>query len=155
MKELFDETGACAIGDHSAFSFLCGENMAVLSEYFELKSVKTGETLWEEGQTSDYVAIIRSGMIEVKKETEFEGKHVAVGIYKKGSVVGVLGILDGSPRAVTAVSLEDSSLLVITKDNFEKLIEAHPDLGIKLLKGMLLSISMRLRKSFERLSRFF
>lgn len=155
MNDLFDELGACMLGEHSVFSFLCGENIRELSEFFQFKSVKSGETLWEEGDPSDYVAIISSGRIEVKKETEFEGKHVAVGIYMKGAVVGALGILDGSPRAATAVALEDVSLVVITRENFEKLIKINPDLGIKFLKGMLLSVSMRLRKSFDRLAKFF
>ncbi len=155
MKELFDEFGACLIGENSAFSFLCGENMSELSGFFQHKTVKAGEVLWEEGAPSDYVAIISSGKIEIKKKTEFEGKHVVVGIYSQGAVVGTLGILNGAPRAATAVALEDVTLLILTPENFEKLMQKNPDLGIRLLKGMLLSVSVRLKKSFERLSKFF
>lgn len=155
MKQLFNESGACVLGDQSAFSFLCSENVEELSGFFQDMSVKKGETLWAEGEPSDYTAFIISGRVEAKKKTDFEGKHVAVGIYHKGSVIGALGILDGRPRAVTAVALEDVSLKVITRENFEKLIAANPPLGIRLLKGLLLSVSIRLRKSFDRLAKIF
>jgi CRP-like cAMP-binding protein len=129
--------------------------MEELAEFFQPKTVKSGETLWEEGDACDYLAIINSGRVEVKKNTEFKGKHVIVGIYSQGTVVGALCILDGSPRAVTAVALEDVSLMIITQEDFDRLIEQKPEIGIKLLKGILLSVSIRLRKSFERLARFF
>jgi CRP-like cAMP-binding protein len=64
-------------------------------------------------------------------------------------------VIDDSLRAVTAIALEDTSLVVISRDNFEKLIDTHPEIGMKFMKGMLLSLSMRLRNSFERLANFF
>lgn len=145
----------CKINEHSVFSFLCEENLGELTEFIQYKTVKSGEVLWEEGDPCDYVAIISSGRVEIKKKTEFKGKYVVVGIYNRGAVVGALCILNSSPRAVTAVALDDVSLLIITPENFEKLIAERPELGIKLLKGMLLSVSTRLRKSYERLAKFF
>jgi len=155
MKELFDEYGACMIEENSVFRFLCGEKVDELEKYFQPRTTQAGETLWLEGDPSGYVGIITSGRIEVKKQTEFKGKNVVVASYGRGSVVGALGILDGRPRATTATAPEEGSLLVISREDFEKLLESNPAIGIKLLKGMLLSVSMRLRKSFERLITFF
>jgi CRP-like cAMP-binding protein len=155
MSTLHDDLGTCMIGEHSAFRFLCGENMDHISGFFQRSSVKKGVVLWKEGDPSEYVAVICSGEVEILKQTEFEGKHAVVGVYKTGAVIGALGILDGHNRAVTARAREDMTLITITKDNFETIIEKHPELATKLLKGMLLSVSMRLRKSFERMSTFF
>ena len=145
----------CMLNEHSVFSFLCEENLAELTGYFQYKTVKSGEILWKEGDPCEYVAIISSGRVEIKKKTEFEGKHVVVGIYNRGAVVGALCFLNDSPRAATAVALDEVSLMLITPENFEKLITAKPELGVRILKGMLLSVSIRLRKSFERLAKFF
>ena len=89
--------------------------------------------------------------MEIKKETEFKGKNVIVGIYSNGA----LCILDDSLRKVTAVALEDVSLAIITQENLDKLIDTNPIVGAKLLKGMLLSVSDRLRKSSDRIVTFF
>jgi hypothetical protein len=44
---------------------------------------------------------------------------------------------------------------MLTRSSYERLIEAHPVLGVKLLEGMLLTVATRLRKSFERLAAIF
>jgi CRP-like cAMP-binding protein len=139
----------------NAFCYLGSDDAKILSGYFECRNVKAGETLWKEGDICDYVAFITSGRLEVKKETEFEGKSVIVGIYGKGAFVGELCILDGTPRALTAVAQEDLSLVVITQESFNELVNKHPEMGVQLLKGMLLSVSKRLRKSFGRLAAIF
>jgi CRP-like cAMP-binding protein len=155
MKHIHEDLCACMQGEHSIFSFLDENHLRELSDLFECRDLSAGEVLWREGDTCDYMAFVVSGRVEVKKNTEFEGKEVIVGVYGKGGIVGALCILDGSPRAVTAVALDDVRLAIISQQNFNKLIEMHPESGIKLMRGMLLSVSIRLRKSFERLATFF
>ena len=155
MKNILNELCGCMKDELSAFCYLGSDDSKILSNYFECRNVKAGTTLWKEGDSCDYVAFITSGRLEVKKDTEFEGKPVIVGIYGKGAFVGELCILDGSPRALTAVAQEDVSLVVITQKSFNELVNKYPELGVQLLKGMLLSVSKRLRKSFGRLAAIF
>jgi CRP-like cAMP-binding protein len=139
----------------TSFRFLSDQDVPILAPFFDCRQVQGGETLWHEGDPCDFVAFIVEGKIDLKKETEFAGKQVIVGVYGKGNVVGEMCLLDRTPRAVTAVALEDCSLLLLTRENFDRILQAHPLLGIRLLKGMLLAVSIRLRKSFERLASIF
>jgi len=145
----------CMKAEHNVFSFLAEENAEELCEFFGCATASAGEILWTQGSPCDYIAIIVSGRVEVKKETEFKDRHVVVGVIGSGSIVGALCILDGKPRAVTAEALEDISFLTLTRENFEKLISTNPDAGVKLLKGILFSVSIRLRRCFDRLTGFF
>ncbi len=151
MLDIFRGLGTSAEGEKSVFNFLSDDDLKNLSAFFESKNVPEGEALWKEEDPFDYIAFIISGRVEIKKETEFGDMNVIMGIYSKGA----LCILDDSLRKVTAVSLEDVSLAIITQKNLDKLIAANPALGAKLLKGMLLTVSDRLRKSFDRLTVFF
>ena len=45
---------------------------------------------------------------------------------------GDLEVLHSSPRESTAVTLEESLLLVLSRFDFIKLIEEFPEMGIKL-----------------------
>ena len=155
MNNIYGELCSCKSIADSIFSFVGPEKLEGLCSYFQCKSVSEGELLWEEGDPCDFAAFIVSGRVEVMKQTEFKGKHVIVGVYGRGAVVGALCILDGGKRAVTAKALEDTSVTTISRDNFEKLLNEEPELGAQLMKGMLLSFSTRLRKSFERLATFF
>lgn len=137
------------------FRYLNKEETAVVTEYLQCRFLSAGEVLWNEGDPSDMAAFVVDGRVEIKKQTEFVGKHVIVGIYGQGSIVGELCLLSGDPRAVTATALVDTSLLMLSRAQFDLLLETHPDLGAKLLKGMFLALSTRLRKSFERLASVF
>jgi CRP-like cAMP-binding protein len=137
--------------EDGVFSFLCEDDCRKLSRFFEQKTVAAGEKLWAENDPSDYSAIIVSGRVELKKNTAFKGNRIVVGTYTRGAIVGELCILDNNPRAVTAEASEDVSLLQISKTNFDKLIEEYPEQGTQLLKGMLFSVSKRLKGCYDRL----
>ena len=151
MFDIFKGLGTPAEGEKSVFNFLSDEDLKNLSAFFESKNIPAGETLWNEEDPFDYIAFIVSGKVEIKKEMEFGDMNVIMGIYSKGA----LCILDDSLRKVTAVALEDTSLAIITQENLDKLIDTNPGLGAKLLKSMLLTVSDRLRKSFDRIVAFF
>jgi CRP-like cAMP-binding protein len=155
MTLVANNMSSCIKSEFSAFKFLTDEDIKKISPFFDCMTAEAGTILWNERDPCDYVAFIVSGRVEVKKETEFAGKHVVVGVYSKGANVGALCILDGSLRAVTAVAMDDVALLTITRENFNELVELYPDMGGRLMKGMLLSMSKRLRSSFDRLSKFF
>jgi len=137
------------------FSFLEEADLDQIAGYFECRQVAAGEILWREGERCAFLAFVVHGRIEVKKQTEFAGKEVVVGVYGPGAVTGELCFFDGSPRAETAQALERADLILLTRPCYERLIAEHPRLGHKLLEGMLLTVSVRLRKSFERLAAIF
>jgi len=137
------------------FHFLAEDDLVDVAAYFNCRQLKTGEVLWREGDAGDEEAFIVGGRVEVKKETEFAGKQVVIGVYSVGTIVGELSILDGRPRAVTAVALQDTDLLLLSRESFDRLLAEHPERGVKLLKGMLLAVSTRLRKAFDRLASIF
>ena len=151
MMDILGDLGTSTEGEKSVFNFLSDEDLKNLSAFFESKHVPEGEALWKAEDPFDYIAFIVSGRVEIKKEAEFGEMNVIMGIYSKGA----LCILDDSLKKVTAVALEDVSLAIITQENLDKLIDTNPALGAKLLKGMLLTVSDRLRKSFDRLTVFF
>jgi CRP-like cAMP-binding protein len=155
MKHTSPEACARLKREFRYFSFLTEEDLEKLAPYFECRQVDAGKTIWKEGDECNYQAFIAEGSVQVKKETSFKGKEVVVGIYNSGTIVGELCMLNGSSRAVTASALKDTSLLILTRENFNKFTDDYPELGVKLLKGMLLAVSIRLRKSFDRLASVF
>jgi CRP/FNR family cyclic AMP-dependent transcriptional regulator len=151
MNDVLKALYTCMKEEKSVFNFMSDEDLSNLSVFFEIKNIPAGEDLWKKEDPYDYIAFIVSGRVDIKKETEFEGKELVVGKYSKGA----LCILDESLRRVTAEAFEDVTLAIITQKNLDNLIDTNPALGAKLLKGMLLTVSSRLRKSFDRLAVFF
>lgn len=133
------------------FRFIDCEQFTQMIGFMEYRSWKKGELLWNEGDPYHYMATIVSGKIEIMKETDFKGNRLIVGIMEPGAIVGGLSLFDGETRTVTAVALEDSCLLTISKRQLEQLIEEKPVLGVQLMKGMVIAVSERLKHAYRRL----
>ncbi len=155
MEEIHGEYCTSLKNDVDTFRFLSPEEIKEISGFLKCRTVPAGETLWNEGDQCGYVAIIVSGSVEIKKDSGLKGNHIVLGIYGKGAFVGELCMLDDTCRAVTAVARDDTSLVLITQESFEKLQTSCPELGCKLMKGMLLAVSKRLKGAFDRLVSIF
>ncbi len=137
------------------FHFLDENDIRELEPYFSCRYLKTGEDLWQEGEKGDFAAFIVSGKIQSSKATEFPGRQVVVGVYGHESLIGIIGLLFGESRPVTATAIEDSRVLLLNRDDFDEINRRNPELGGRLMKGMLFSLTMRLRQSYERLAAIF
>ena len=137
------------------FYYLAENDFENLISYFEFKNIPGGEILWKEGDQSDHLAFIVAGKIKITKETEFKGREVVVGVFGRGTLAGELCILDGQPRATSATAMEPSTLLLLSKNNFEKVLKENPEAGMRLLKSMLLAASSRLRQAINRTASMF
>ena len=137
------------------FSFLSTGDLEDVSAFFNCRTVTARSNLWNAGDPSDYIAFIISGRVQIKVDTEFPGKQVVVGVFSRGSVIGSSCAVSTEPRYTTATAMENSGLVLITHNNFNKLIDDYPVIGTKLLKGMLLSETNRLQQTYMRLASIF
>lgn len=151
MNYVLNDLNIVMRGENNPFNFISDEELEYLSEFFVQRNLQTGKHLWDEEILSDYLAFIISGEVELKKETEFKGGKIVLGVYKQGALL----MLDLSMQKVFAEAHKDVSLLIITQESLDRLIETNPKLGAKLLKGMLMKISRRLERCYDRIAVFF
>lgn len=144
-----------AKSDKSPFRFLDEDEKELLAEHLKYRSLSAGEILWHEEDVSDSLVFILEGQINMNKQTEFPGKQVIIGVYKRGAILGSASFLDGSPRPWTAKAYVDTELGILGREEFDDIVENHPALGLDLFKGMILTLSSRLKQSFERLASIF
>lgn len=137
------------------FKTLTDDELDSFLEFCDNRQVSAGEILWNEGDTDNYAAFIVTGKLGIKKKTEFEGKHMIVGTFDKGTVVGELCLLTDKARAVTAVIIEPVDIIILSSDNFEKLLLEHPMIGLKLLKHIFIVTSKRLSRTYDRMASIF
>ncbi len=137
------------------FQTLSPQDCENFLQFCERSQVEAGKNLWEEGDTDNFAAFILNGKLGIKKQTEFGGRHVIVGVYTPGSVVGELCLLTQNPRSVTAEVIEPSEMLLLHSQNFEEMLQHFPMLGLALLRHIFIATSKRLTKSYERIASMF
>ena len=99
------------------------------------------------------MGFLLEGKLAVRKETSFDGKHILLAILEPGTMVGEISVVARENRNASVAAIEDSTLLVLSGDDFEKLVNRNSVLGVKFLSHIVKVVSLRLRKADDRLSR--
>ena len=97
--------------------------------------LKSGESLFKEGEKSDFVYLVKSGLIEVLKSVK-DSPSLSLAKVQPGEYVGELGVLQGSLRSATARTLEDSALESFSRKEFISHIVQHKDKSMHLIQNL-------------------
>ncbi len=103
------------------------EQWAQFGHFFEEKRVTAKTTLLKEGEVSHYIFFVREGCLRIWFNND--GKDVTFQFFfEHQSVSSFESFWSGQPSSFSIESIEASSLLVISKEGFEKLMDTFPDL---------------------------
>lgn len=132
------------------FDGMTDEELDSISKRVFEKSYKKGSTLFVEGMAGEVFYIVVDGGVDIIKKTK-DGEAVIASI-KAGEIAGEMSLIDSSPRTASGKTNSDSRLIVITKKNFNEILDSDPKIAAKILMELLKIISKRLRvtdKKFE------
>ncbi len=133
------------------FNKLSPSELKFLINYLQCIGFSGGDILAHEGEKGNHVYFIIEGKMDVIKEGQ-GGKSIIISTLGKGRSIGEMSIIDDSPRSATLIAKTDIVLLKFSKDGFNKILEEHPETGMKILKGLTRLLSMNLRKTSSRLA---
>ncbi len=95
-----------------------------------------------EEEVGSTMFIILNGRVKISRISD-EGREVILSILVDGDFFGEMSILDGQTRSANAVTLEDTEMLIIRRENFLRMLYDYPQISINLLK----ELAHRLRRS--------
>ena len=136
------------------FDGINGEEIKVIAKHIASVDVKTGEILFKESDKGNYICFIVSGRLQVSVKKETSEENVVLAILKPGQSLGEMAIIEDLPRFATITAIEDCKLFVLSKSAFDLILERHPYIGIKLLKGVATILSTYLRHTSIKLANF-
>jgi CRP-like cAMP-binding protein len=100
-----------------------------------------GHVIFAAGDISDRVFLLESGWVKIYRLSA-DGKRVTVGrIRSPGEMMGLAETLLEVERTCFAGAINNVTMVVLRKDEFEQLMAKHPFLAIKVSK--LLAVRMR------------
>ena len=121
------------------FSSLPEHDLERLCEMVTEVELKAGEQLFAEGGPGDTAFVIMTGEIEILKKSG--GRNVLLAVRKSGEVIGEMSLLEQAPRFASGVARADSSLLAISHDELDELLNTSPSAA----RSLLFTITSRLR----------
>ncbi|MCL4477144.1 MAG: cyclic nucleotide-binding domain-containing protein [Nitrospirae bacterium] len=110
---------------------------------------KKGEHVFREKEDTKGIFLIHSGKVEISKITP-DGWKQTLAVLTKGSFFGELSIIEHRIHEANAVSLEDTVVLCIPKEDFERMENEDLLLASKIMKRLILVLSKNLRQMNEK-----
>ncbi len=115
-----------------------------LARYLHVAEAEQGSEVFSEGSKDAYMGIVIRGIVRIVKEDSLN-RRSAIAEVGPGKTLGEMSLIDGWPRSASAVAVENTTLLTLTKDNFDHLLADHPRLGSQILMKVANLLSHRLR----------
>ncbi len=120
-------------------------NIKALQELVETSAVnfyKKKRLIYAEGNHPVKLYYIQKGKIKTFK-TNDDGKGLTVGLYGEGDYVGFTSILEGTIYKETAEAIEDTTLVIIDRDEFEKLLHKNKEVAHQFIQLLAQSVTDR------------
>lgn len=128
------------------FRSLAPTEVASFAQLLREKSYPKGSVILFEDDPGDSLFIVRVGRVKVVLVAE-DGREVILGILDVGEHFGELSLIDDEPRSAHVVAMEESTLLVLRREDFRRRVEQNPAVAWALLMEM----SNRLRRADEKI----
>ena len=96
------------------------------------KLFSAGELLFSEGEPCNGLHIIARGKVRLFK-TSVNGREQVLSVNVSGESVAEIPVFDGGPYPASAVALEETEIVFISRRDFQAYCLEHPDVPLKVL----------------------
>lgn len=113
----------------------------------KLTTYNEGDVIIEQGEESDNMFWLKSGLLVVLRENE-EGKQITLGNINPGEIFGEMSFLDSEPRSATVKAIATSEVLRIPKKKYLDILKGQP----QWMQNLVHNLVDRLRKTNNKVS---
>jgi CRP-like cAMP-binding protein len=105
------------------FAELDAQQLRLVAAQLQAETCEPGEVVMHQGEIGATFYVIESGQVRVSVTQD--GKQRTVAERGRGEYVGEIALLLQVPRTATVTALEPTRLLVLHKDDFDRLVRDH------------------------------
>jgi CRP/FNR family cyclic AMP-dependent transcriptional regulator len=114
------------------FSLLDDDETAILAAQVELKTFQPRERIYKTGDTRGQAYVMISGKVRVTAVDE-DQQEVIVDEPGEGEFFGFASMIEQIPHHTTAIAVEESSCIEVSRDDIATLLQHKPHAGMDLL----------------------
>ena len=117
------------------FQGLSSQELETLSSSSSTRSFPKNTVVIHENDPADSLFIIETGKVKVYCSDK-NGKEFIMNTQGEGDYFGELALLDDSTRSASVRTVEKSSFCIIFKDNFNRVLDEHPNIARKMIRNL-------------------
>ena len=115
------------------FSGLTESELSFLAQRAVKRHYVTGESVFGEGEPCSGLYVVESGHVRIFKSSA-NGREQVLSIDGPGGSIAELPVFDGGSYPASATAIDDATLLFVSKQDFQALCLAHPQVALKVLR---------------------
>jgi CRP-like cAMP-binding protein len=115
------------------FSGLTESELSFLAQRAVQRHYSTGESVFGEGEPCSGLYVVESGHVRIFKSSA-NGREQVLSIDGPGGSIAELPVFDGGSYPASATAVDDATLLFVSKQDFQALCLAHPQVALKVLR---------------------
>ncbi len=109
------------------FKNLSDDELAELDSHLAAASHKKKEMIFAEGEPPEWFYIVASGKVKITKTSQ-DGKEIILEVISPNDIFGGVAVLRNFPYPASAVAMEDTEALKISRKNLLRLVDRFPNL---------------------------
>lgn len=121
-----------------AFQGLDSDGLDVFREHAEERVYPADHILCHEGEHEDLMYIIDSGRVIITQAIDEDDDRI-LAFRGPGHYFGEMSLITGAPRSATIKTVEETTVLEVSRDTFEKVFAASPSLARSLLRTVIMN----------------
>jgi CRP-like cAMP-binding protein len=123
----------CIVREFSSLKALNKDELIRISECKTSKTIKKGETIFEEGENVNGIFCIKDGVCKLTKLSP-NGKDHIVKLVTKGELLGQRSMISDEPANLSAIALEDMQVCFIPKNDVMGFFDKNNQFSMNVMK---------------------
>jgi CRP/FNR family cyclic AMP-dependent transcriptional regulator len=147
------ERAAEMLAAPSALMQLSPDEALAVVAYMKPHRIPEGETFIREGDDkhTDFMLLVLDGEVTVENIVVSRTEPITVTVLGPGSLIGEMGLVDGSPRSASCIAMSDLRCALLTRKALNELLDDDPRTAAKLVMAISTRIARRMRDNQEKL----
>jgi CRP-like cAMP-binding protein len=96
------------------------------------KSYSENQIIFSEGESSDFLPVVERGKVKMVRFPDID-KEIIIGIFEAGEMFAVPPVFDGAPYPATAVAMEETTLLLLYRQDFLRLLRESSEFSFAVI----------------------
>jgi CRP/FNR family transcriptional regulator len=126
-------TSAQTLAKVPIFSGLTESELSFLAQRAVPHNYSAGQSVFGEGEPCSGLYVVESGHVRIFKSSA-KGREQVLSIDGPGSSIAELPVFDGGNYPASVTAIDDATLLFVSKQDFQALCLAHPQVALKVLR---------------------
>ena len=123
----------CIVREFSSLKALNKDELIRISECKTSKTIKKGESIFEEGENVNGIFCVKDGICKLTKLSP-NGKDQIVKLVSKGELLGQRSMISDEPANLSAVALEDMQVCFIPKNEILGFFDKNNQFSMSVMK---------------------